>query len=47
MSSLRRALTAALGFTATMSLLHAWLNLDLLRRETGEKPLKIGFLPVT
>lgn len=47
MSSLRRVLIGALGFTAAVSLLHAWLNLDLFRRQTGETPLKIGFLPVT
>ena len=50
MSSLRRAVLGAVGFTAGVTALHAWLNLDLLRPRTGARekaPLRIGFLPVT
>lgn len=50
MATLRGAVWSAVGFTLGVSLLHAWLNLDLFRaHEAGpaQKPLRVGFLPVT
>jgi NitT/TauT family transport system substrate-binding protein len=39
---------SALVWIAAISLLHAWLNLDLFRKEvTREGTFKVGFLPVT
>jgi NitT/TauT family transport system substrate-binding protein len=50
--SLRRFLSLGLfGWVATISLLHAWLNLRVFdkpnRRSGGEEPFRLGFLPVT
>ncbi|HEX5052977.1 MAG TPA: formylglycine-generating enzyme family protein [Planctomycetota bacterium] len=38
---------AALGWTAAISSLHAWLNLDLSARAAGGPSFRVGFLPVT
>ena len=39
---------SALAWIVAISLLHAGLNLDLLRKEEkGERSFKVGFLPVT
>jgi hypothetical protein len=41
-------LAASLSWVILISGLHAWLNLDLFRKSTGDKkPFKVGFLPVT
>jgi len=47
--SLRKAvLLAVLPWTAGISLLHGWLNLDLLGRDkSAATTFKVGFLPVT
>jgi hypothetical protein len=47
--TLRKSLLlSVIPWVAAISLLHAWLNLDLFRRATsGEHPFKVGFLPVT
>ena len=44
----KAVLVSVLPWIAGISLLHAWLNLDLLRK-AGETPrqFKVGFLPVT
>jgi hypothetical protein len=47
--TLRKSLLlSVIPWVAAISLLHAWLNLDLFRRApSGEHPFKVGFLPVT
>lgn len=47
--SLKKAVFwGSLLWVAVISVLHAWLNLDLFRRrEVSAKTLKVGFLPVT
>ena len=44
----KTVLLGAVAWVAAVSVLHAWLNLDLFRRaESAETPFKVGFLPVT
>lgn len=38
---------AAAAWLATISALHAWLNLDLARARDGGPSFRVGFLPVT
>jgi NitT/TauT family transport system substrate-binding protein len=51
--SMRRSVTVgALGWLAVISLLHAWLNMDLLERapllkRSASAPFRVGFIPVT
>jgi hypothetical protein len=47
--TLRKSLLlSVIPWVAGISLLHAWLNLDLFRRaQSAEHPFKVGFLPVT
>ena len=41
-------LLSVIPWMAAISLLHAWLNLDLFRRaRSAEHVFKVGFLPVT
>jgi len=48
MSLKKAVLSGSLFWVAAVSLLHAWLNLDLFRpRETTGRTFKVGFLPVT
>jgi len=48
MSLKKAVLFGSLFWVATISLLHAWLNLDLFRpKETAGRTFKVGFLPVT
>jgi len=47
--TIRKSLALSLiPWLAGISLLHAWLNLDLFRRApSAEHSFKVGFLPVT
>ena len=37
----------AAGWLATISALHAWLNLDFTQRADAGPAFRVGFLPVT